>query len=202
MTPIRRGRALADVPLGAPAIAQEPPALADAEIPSSSRRPRAAVVAVSAPRLGLAPDGDVMGELLRRFREGGGPRLPGLPFPDAEAAHAAGSGFVIDPQGLIVTADALVEVAERIEVTPASVKARRAEVAGRDPRRGLALLRVGVDGPLPTLAWGGADGLAPGSALVTLGRAEGFGAILSAAGARLGPTTARGCRSATSPPRR
>jgi len=67
------------------------------------------------------------------------------PLPEAEAAfqpHAAGSGFLISPDGYFVTAYHVIDGAERLEVTFSDGIARKAKVVRTLPAVDLALLKV------------------------------------------------------------
>lgn len=206
MTPIQtfrssRARALAGVALSvlcgvaisgaAPVAAQTPDPAGEGRtaIAHLAEQAEGSVVAVTVtrsatglPRLDLAPDDDVLGEFLRRFGEGDR-QLPEAPLIEpeqaAEAARATGSGFVTDPEGLIVTADALVAEADRIEITLPDGSVQAAEIVGRDTPTGLALLRIEVDQDLPALPWGTSTEFVLGEDLLAVGRVEGFGPTLS-----------------------
>jgi serine protease Do len=77
-------------------------------------------------------------ELLRRFF--GMPEMP---------IRSSGSGFIIDPEGYIVTEDHVVENAEKVTVTVQEGKRHSARIIGRDPKTDLALLKIDVAHPLP-----------------------------------------------------
>jgi serine protease Do len=77
-------------------------------------------------------------ELLRRFL--GTPEMP---------IKSTGSGFIIDPDGYIVTEEHVVENAEKVTVTFQEGKPRSARIIGRDPKTDLALLKVDVHHSLP-----------------------------------------------------
>ena len=53
-----------------------------------------------------------------------------------------GSGFVVDPSGIIVTNNHVVEGAETIEVHFHDDTVLKAELVGRDPKTDLAVIRV------------------------------------------------------------
>src|SRR5829696_3015193 len=76
----------------------------------------------------------------RRRRSGDDP--PDNPR-DFELPHqGSGSGFVIDPQGFILTNFHVIEDADRITVTLADGRAVKADVVGADAAIDVALLRV------------------------------------------------------------
>jgi len=82
--------------------------------------------------------------------ESEGLTMPGIPgFPDMEGPEefyqqGAGSGFVIDDEGHIVTNNHVVEDAEEVQVTFYDGMVVRAEVIGKDPDSDLAVIRVDV----------------------------------------------------------
>ncbi len=82
-----------------------------------------------------------------------GPRAPQLPFPfnqfpfsqqtpHARAVEARGSGFIVNPDGLIITNNHVVKDARRVEVTLATGEKLTAKVVGTDPRTDIAVLKV------------------------------------------------------------
>lgn len=173
-----------------PAMAQDaqPPALAQATLSRVVEEVAPSVVMITAtgsaggvPQLGGDPDDDVLRELFRRFGNRDQP-MPDLPFAEPGSvtgpARALGSGFVADPEGLIVTADALVADADHVEVMWPDGRAEPAEIIGRDALTGLVLLRVEAD-QLPALSWGASAGLGLGDSLLSVGRTEDFGSVLS-----------------------
>jgi len=133
------------------------------------------------PRSGLGTDDEMMREFLRRFGDGDQP-MPDLPFAGPESGtgpvETVGSGFVADPEGLIVTADALVGDADRVEVTLPDGSSEPAEIVGRDAQTGLAVLRVEGQ-QLPALSWGTSEELGLGESLLSVSRTEDFGSVLS-----------------------
>ena len=109
------------------------------------RRVEPAVVAI---RTGAAVDGDILG--------GGG---------------GAGTGFVVDPGGIIVTNNHVIEGAGgRIEVTFSDGTSRRAEVLGRSADNDLAVLRVDARG-LPALPLGSSEAAQVGDDVIAIGNA-------------------------------
>ncbi len=84
-------------------------------------------------------------------------------------SRSLGSGFVINPDGLIVTNNHVVERAQAIEVRLADGRALTAALVGKDPSTDLALLRIpGVSG-LPTVTLGDSDELQVGDWIVAIG---------------------------------
>ena len=64
------------------------------------------------------------------------------PRPRGRGLDGVGSGFIVDPEGLIVTNDHVVRGADKITVTTEGGRHYVAELVGRDPKTDLALLRI------------------------------------------------------------
>ena len=93
---------------------------------------------------------------LRRFFE----RFLGLPLPRKErsppsARHVVGvgSGFIVGPEGHVVTAYHVAGAADRISVTLGDGTAYNASVEGEDEATDLVLLKVEAGRPLPYVTW-------------------------------------------------
>ena len=74
---------------------------------------------------------------------------PGGPNPPSSRVASLGSGFIIDPSGIIVTNNHVIANAEQITVTLSDDTTLQAEVIGRDAVTDLALLKVEPKAPLP-----------------------------------------------------
>ena len=90
-----------------------------------------------------------------------------------------GSGFIIDPDGYIVTEDHVVEKAEKVTVTFQDGKSHSARINGRDPKTDLALLKIEVDHPLPYVGWGDSDTAQVGDWVAAIGNPFGLDASVS-----------------------
>ena len=85
----------------------------------------------------------------RYFRRGDGP-IEGPSSRDLDIPRqGAGSGFIIDREGYILTNHHVIDAAERITVTLADGRTFRAEVAGTDPAIDVALLKIAGTHDLP-----------------------------------------------------
>ncbi len=89
------------------------------------------------------------------------------------------SGFIIDRDGTIVTNRHVVERAEQIMVTFDDNSSVPARVIATNARPDLALLRVEVDHPLPTVAFGDSDALRTGETVVAIGNPLGLSSSIS-----------------------
>ncbi len=90
-----------------------------------------------------------------------------------------GSGFVVDPSGIIVTNNHVVEGAESIEVHLHDDTVLKAELVGRDPKTDLAVIRVKPTKPLPIVSFGDSDRLRIGEWVMAIGNPFGLGGSVS-----------------------
>jgi serine protease Do len=92
----------------------------------------------------------------------------------SEPRRSTGSGFVIDPSGLIVTNAHVVESAGTIQVRLADGRRFPATVVGRDNRVDLALLKIEGAGRLTVLPLGDSNRLRVGELVLALGNPFGL----------------------------
>ncbi len=85
-----------------------------------------------------------------------------------------GSGFVISPDGYIVTNHHVVENAEKVSVAFEDGKELAAEVVGRDAKTDLALLKVKPDAELVAAPLGDSDGVRVGVWVMAIGNPFGL----------------------------
>jgi serine protease Do len=108
-------------------------------------------------------DLEQMPEFFRRFFDA--PGGPGNGTPDRQGA---GSGFIIEDDGYIMTNHHVVEGADEIIVRLADRREFKAELIGSDPLSDVALLKIDAKG-LPTLKLGDSEALRPGEWVVAIG---------------------------------
>src|SRR6266542_1720495 len=125
-----------------------------------ARAVRPAVVNVSTTEKVRSPLGD---DVLRRFFEG----------PAAKPRTALGSGFIISPDGYIVTNFHVVREAAQIVVRLADQSERVAHLVGSDAKTDLALLKI-ESADLPTLLFGDSDRLEVGEPVMAVGNPFGL----------------------------
>src|SRR5438445_2808073 len=140
-----------------------------------------AVVNVSTvARAGEEGPPETMQDLLRRF------------FGEPPAAgRSLGSGFIISPDGDIVTNNHVVRGAEKIRVRMATEEEFDAKLVGSDDKTDIALLRIKAPRPLPTLPLGDSEALRVGDWVLAIGNPFGLtqtatAGIVSAKGRFLG----------------
>ncbi|WP_088348036.1 MULTISPECIES: Do family serine endopeptidase [Rhodomicrobium] len=97
-----------------------------------------------------------------------------------QRANSLGSGFIIDPKGLVVTNNHVIEGADEITVILTDgTKLKVAEVVGRDTKTDLALLRVEPTSPLPAVSFGDSTKMRVGDWVMAIGNPFGLGGTLT-----------------------
>ena len=91
-----------------------------------------------------------------------------------------GSGFVIDPSGLIVTNNHVIEDADQITVTLNDGTSLPAKLIGRDDKTDLALLKINPRHPLPAAHFGDSDKARIGDWVIAIGNPFGLGSTVTA----------------------
>lgn len=143
-----------------------------------ARRVTPAVVNIAAvvetPARPQAGTGGQLDEMLRRFGEA---RRP----PAARRATSMGSGFIVDPAGLVVTNNHVVENAREIAAITNAGKAIRAQLVGRDDKSDLAVLRLEAQAErFPAVPWGDSDRIEVGDWILAVGNPFGLGGTVTA----------------------
>lgn len=108
-----------------------------------------------------------------------------------EQVAGAGSGFIIDPTGIIVTNNHVVEHADKIVVSLTDGRQLPAKVIGRDELTDVAVIKVQTDEALPSVTWGDSRKAEVGDWILAAGNPFGLGGsvsvgIISAEGRDLG----------------
>jgi S1-C subfamily serine protease len=94
--------------------------------------------------------------------------------------EGTGSGFVVKPDGLILTNNHVVAGTQQLTVTLAGDKKQyKARLLGTDPRNDLALVKIQAEKALPFLKLGDSDGLQVGQKVLAIGNPFGFGGTLT-----------------------
>ncbi|BBK42304.1 serine protease [Allostella vacuolata] len=143
----------------------------------------------SGPEMGLPqfPEGSPFNEFFRRYFEQGPGRQGQGPGAPPRRARAAGSGFVVDASGFIVTNNHVIEDADEITVTMQDGTELKAKLVGRDPKTDLAVLKVDAGRPLPYVAFGDSSRARVGEWVVAVGNPFGLGGTVT-----VGVLSARG----------
>ncbi len=184
-------------PLPSPA---QPPRNAPMSFADLAERLSPAVVNISAATtvearnrtLPQLPPGTPFEDLFEEFfnrRGQGGPGAPGGPnaegnrtpqSPQQRRSNSAGSGFIIDPSGIVVTNNHVIGEANDITVLLQDGTRLKAEVIGKDSKVDLAVLRVKADKPLPAVPFGDSETARPGDWVLAIGNPFGLGGSVTA----------------------
>src|SRR5215467_6041906 len=101
-------------------------------------------------------------------------------FMDPVPVEGAGSGFVIDTKGFILTNNHVVEGAQTIEVVLGDQSRYPAKVVGADPRNDVALIKIEPKNkPLVALSLGDSSTIQVGQKVLAIGNPFGFQSTLT-----------------------
>jgi serine protease Do len=108
-----------------------------------------------------------MPQELRKFFE----EFRKQPFqtPDEPRAHGFGSGFIIDPQGVIVTNHHVVDGADEVSIELSDGRKFVSKDIKSDPKTDLAIVRVQTKEPLPHLTFGDSTAMEIGDRVLAVG---------------------------------
>ena len=118
-----------------------------------------------------APGMENFEDFLRRFFE----RQSYRPSNGSSVVQGMGSGFIVAPEGYVVTNHHVVENASEIAVTMNDGTRYDAELVGSDPKTDLAVLKVDADEPLPYARFGDSDATRVGDWVIAIGNPFGLG---------------------------
>ena len=119
------------------------------------------------------PDLEGLPPMFREFFERSIPQMPRNPGGRQREAQSLGSGFIISPDGYIMTNNHVVADADEIIVRLSDRSELEAKLIGADPRSDVALLKVEGKG-LPVVRLGKADDLKVGEWVLAIGSPFGF----------------------------
>lgn len=123
-------------------------------------------------------------ELFREFFNRRGEGFPPRPQEREDVPqrkrNSLGSGFVIDPDGHIVTNHHVIGGADEIEVLLEDGRILPARLVGSDEKTDLALLKVESETPLPAARWGDSGALRIGDWVIAIGNPFGLGSTVTA----------------------
>jgi serine protease Do len=143
----------------------------------STTQAAAAAAPKNAPDSQQPAPGSPLDELFRDFFSD--KSAPGGPNGLAPPTASLGSGFIIDPSGLIVTNNHVIANAEQITVTLSDNTTLQARVIGRDAVSDLALLKVDAKAPLPAANWGDSTKTRVGDWVLAIGNPFGLGGTVT-----------------------
>jgi serine protease Do len=94
--------------------------------------------------------------------------------------RSLGSGFIIDPEGYIVTNNHVVDEVDKITVVLATEEEYDAKIIGCDPYTDIALIKIDADRKLPYVELGDSDDLKVGEWVVAIGNPFGLSHTVTA----------------------
>jgi serine protease Do len=97
-----------------------------------------------------------------------------MPRERKQVVPSLGTGFVISPDGYIVTNNHVVEDVEKITVKFNDTHELPATIVGRDPKTDIALIKVEPKEPLFALPLGDSEAVRPGEWVVAIGNPFGL----------------------------
>ena len=107
-------------------------------------------------------------EFFRRFQQG-----PGKSKPREVPVRGMGSGFIVSPNGIILTNAHVVKDASEVTVKLTDRREFRAKVLGSDPKTDVAVLKIDASS-LPVVTLGNAKDLRVGEWVLAIGSPFGF----------------------------
>ena len=119
-------------------------------------------------------------------------RFFGENIPDQEFRNRGlGSGFIVSPDGYVITNNHVIQKADEIEVVLEDGSKHAATVVGTDPKTDIALLKINPGRAIPAVSLGNSSTLEIGDSVFAIGNPFGLGntvtsGIVSAKGRSLG----------------
>ncbi len=134
------------------------------------------------PEIPTFPPGSPFEQFFRDFLDRNRPGQHGDRGPQAppHKMQSLGSGFIIDPTGIVVTNNHVIDGADEITVTLQDNTSLKATLIGRDERTDIAVLKVSSDKPLPALSFGDSDHSRVGDWVLAIGNPFGLGGSVTA----------------------
>jgi serine protease Do len=113
-------------------------------------------------------------ELFKRFfGQPGQPGMPGMPSPEPRNGTSFGSGFIISPDGYVLTNHHVVDGASEVIVHLTDRRELKARVVGSDAQSDIAVLKVDATN-LPSMTLSDSRNLKPGQWVLAIGSPFGF----------------------------
>ena len=122
------------------------------------------------------PKGTPFDEMFEEFFKNHGVN----PRPHPRQAQSLGSGFVVDPSGIVITNNHVVGDANDIVVIFTDGRKLKAKVIGKDSKVDIAVLKVASDKPLKTVKFGDSDKMRVGDGVMAVGNPFGLGETVTA----------------------
>jgi serine protease Do len=100
--------------------------------------------------------------------------------PRGRRASSLGSGFIVDPAGIVITNNHVIEGANDITVILTDGTKLKAEVVGKDSKVDVAVLKVTPTHPLKSVPFGDSDAMRVGDPVMAVGNPFGLGGTVTA----------------------
>ncbi len=94
--------------------------------------------------------------------------FPNMPRGGTQRTHDLGSGFIVDPKGVVVTNNHVIDGADRITVRLHDGRQLDAKLVGADPKSDVAVLRI-EGGPFPSVRTGDDQSMRVGEWVLAVG---------------------------------
>ncbi len=122
------------------------------------------------------PEGSPLDEFFKDFYDREQRKSPSL-----RPMYGLGSGFIIDPIGIVVTNNHVIEGADEITIIMFDQEEYKAELLGRDPKGDLAVLKFDpVEKEISSVNWGNSDEVRVGDWSIAIGNPLGLGGTVTA----------------------
>ena len=119
-------------------------------------------------------------QLQRRGAPGGGDNGAPDDLPRSHRSNSLGSGFIVDPSGIVITNNHVIEGANDVTVILTDGTKLKAEVLGKDAKVDVAVLKVKSDHPLKAVPFGDSDKMRVGDPVMAVGNPFGLGGTVTA----------------------
>jgi len=156
---------------GPPSVADLAAGLIDAVVNISTSQTIAGSKGVPVPKL---PEGSPFQDFFDQFFN-----QKGEQDNQPRRVQSLGSGFVIDPSGLIVTNNHVIEGADEIVANFNDGSKAKAKLLGKDEKSDIALLKVDVPKPLVSVKLGNSDAMRVGDWVMAIGNPFGLGGTVT-----------------------
>ncbi len=111
---------------------------------------------------------------------GGGDNGGGDDQPHSHRSNSLGSGFIVDPSGIVITNNHVIEGANDVTVILTDGTKLKAEIVGKDAKVDVAVLKVKPEHPLKAVPFGDSDKMRVGDPVMAVGNPFGLGGTVTA----------------------
>lgn len=152
------------------------PAVVNIASAHKSEHPRATI-----PELPFdLPPGSPLERFFRQFQDRMDQGERGDERTQPNLSIGLGSGFIIDPDGYVVTNNHVVDDASEVKVRLDDDSVYIAKIIGTDPQTDLALLKIDTNKPLPAVSFGDSSTAEVGDWVMAVGNPFGLGGTVTA----------------------